>query len=58
MLSVRPEFINARLFINLFLLAIIGEFVRNFGCVLTILFDGLLIEIQEEIHHFAGWGGG
>ena len=24
----------------------------------AILFEALLIEIQEEIHHFAGWEGG
>ena len=24
----------------------------------SILFEVLLIEIQEEIHHFAGWEGG
>ena len=24
----------------------------------AILFEVLLIEIQEEIHHFAGWDGG
>ena len=24
----------------------------------AILFEVLLIEIQEEIHHFAGWEGG
>ena len=40
------------------LFAIFGEFVRNFGWVLAILFEILLIDIQEEIHHFAGWGGG
>ena len=33
-------------------------FVRNFGGVFAILFEVLLIEIQEEIHHFAGWEGG
>ena len=49
-------FRNARLFIILF--------VRNFRRVcspfwLSVrnLFDVLLIEIQEEVHHFAGWGG-
>ena len=35
-----------------------GRFVRNFGGVFAILFEGLLIEIQEEIHHFAVLGGG
>ena len=29
--------------------------MRNFGWVFAILFQGLLIQIQEEIHHFAGW---
>ena len=48
---------NARLFI-ICLFAIFGGFVRNFGWVFAILFEVLLIEIQEEIHHFAGWGGG
>ena len=24
----------------------------------AILFEALLIEIQQEIHHFAGWEGG
>ena len=24
----------------------------------AVLFEALLIEIQEEIHHFAGWEGG
>ena len=24
----------------------------------AILFEALIIEIQEEIHHFAGWEGG
>ena len=32
--------------------------VRNLGWVFVILFEGLLVEIQEEIHHFAVWGGG
>ena len=32
--------------------------MRNFGCVFAILFEVLLMEIQEEIHHFAGWEGG
>ena len=40
------------------LFAIFGGFVRNFGGVFAILFEVLLIEIQEEIHHFAGWEGG
>ena len=35
-----------------------GRFVRNFGWVFAILFEVLLIEIQEEIQHFAGWEGG
>ena len=26
--------------------------------MLAILFEVLLIEIQEEIHHFVGWEGG
>ena len=26
--------------------------------MIAILFEVLLIEIQEEIHHFAGWEGG
>ena len=33
------------------------RFVRNFGRVFAIRFEILLIEIEEEIHHFAGWGG-
>ena len=28
------------------------------GWAFTILFEIILIEIQEEIHHFAGWDGG
>ena len=48
---------NARLFIILFVLKF-GGFVRNFGGVFAILFEVLLIEIQEKIHHFAGWEGG
>ena len=40
------------------LFAIFGGSVRNFGGVFAILFEVLLIEIQEEIHHFAGWEGG
>ena len=36
---------------------IFGGFVRNFGRVFAILFEALLIEIQEEIPHFAGWEG-
>ena len=32
--------------------------VRNFGRMFAILFEVLLTEIQEEIHHFAGWEGG
>ena len=38
--------------------AIFGEFVHNFGWVFAILFEGLSIEIQEEILHFAVLGGG
>ena len=38
--------------------AILGECVRNFGGVFAVLFEGLLIEIQEEIHYFAVLGGG
>ena len=41
---------NAHLFIILF--------VRSFSRVFAILFEALLIEIQEEITHFAVWGGG
>ena len=48
---------NARLFIILFS-AIFGGFVRNFGWVFAILFEVLLIENEEEIHHFPGWEGG
>ena len=40
------------------LFAIFGGSVRNFGRVFAILFEVLLIEIQEEIHHFSGWDGG
>ena len=40
------------------LFAMFGEFVRNFGWVFVILFDVLLVEIQEEIPDFAGWEGG
>ena len=40
------------------LFAIFGGFVRNFSWVFAILCEVLLIEIQEEIHHFAGWEGG
>ena len=46
-------FRNARLFINLS--------VRNFWRVCSqfwLLFEALLVEIQEEIHHFLGWEGG
>ena len=32
-------------------------FVRNFGGVFAILFEVLPVEIQEEIHRFAGWEG-
>ena len=39
------------------LFAIFGEFVRNFGRVLAILFEGLFLEIQEEIHLFSDGGG-
>ena len=35
-----------------------GGFLRNFGWVFAILFEVLLLDIQEEIHHFACWGGG
>ena len=28
------------------------------GILFAILFEGLLIEIQDEIHHFPGWEGG
>ena len=45
-------------FVQFCLFAIFGEFIRNFGWVFEILFEVLLIEIQEEIHHFAGWEGG
>ena len=37
---------------------IFGGFVCNIGWVFAILFEALLIEIQEEIHHFPGWEGG
>ena len=40
------------------LFAIFGGFVRNFDGVSAILFEVLLMEIQEKIHHFAGWEGG
>ena len=39
------------------LLAIFGESIRNFGGVFAILFEGLLMEIQE-IHDLAVLGGG
>ena len=48
---------NACLFIILFVRNF-WRFVRNFGQVFAILFEVLLIEIQEEIHHFAVWEGG
>ena len=60
--KARPKLVllfvrNAHLFIILF--------VRNFWrlcsqflVVFAILFEVLLIEIEEEIHHFAGLGGG
>ena len=35
-----------------------GEFVRNFGQVFAVLFEVLLLQFQEELHHFAGWEGG
>ena len=38
--------------------AIFGEFVRNFGLVFAILFEGLLAEIQEEMLRLAVWEGG
>ena len=40
------------------LFAIFAGFVRNFGWVFAILLEVLLIQIQEEFHHFAGWEGG
>ena len=40
------------------LLAIFGEFVGNFGWMFAILFEGSLIEIQDEIHHFLVFGKG
>ena len=45
---------NARLIMILF----VRNFGRNLGWVFVILFEVLFIEIQEEIHHFAGWEGG
>ena len=37
------------------LFAIFGEFIHDFGWVFAVLFEVVLIQIQEEIHHFAGW---
>ena len=43
---------------NFACLQILEGLFRNFRRVFAILFEVLLIEIQEEIHHFAGWEGG
>ena len=57
MLEIWAKFRNASLFVILFVRAIFGGFVRNFGCVRNSV-EVLLLEYQEEIHHFAGWEGG
>ena len=56
----RNTVVQKRLFVHkiLFVRNFGGGFVRNFGWVFAILFEVLLIEIPEEIHHFAGWEGG
>ena len=43
---------NARVFI---FWRVCSQFLEG---LFAILFEVLLIEIQEEIHHFAGWEGG
>ena len=49
---------NAHLLIVLVGRFLFGEFVRDFGLVFAFLFEVLTVQIQEEIHHFAGSEGG
>ena len=53
---------SVRLFRNACLLkfcfSIFGECVHNFGTVFAIQIEVLFLEIQEKIHHIAGWEGG
>ena len=57
--SFRPAILQKRLFVhNSVCSQFLEGLVRNFGAVFAILFEALLIETPEEIHHFAGWEGG